>query len=177
MDELTLLREFRAAVPGPSERAREGALRFDRPRRKRLVVAGAVAFAAAALVTSAFALGLIPGARAPKSVRDELARMMKPPRKELLALQSPRSPRLLIEQTKLLAVSGRYVVWVVPQADGRRCAFIQRTGERWVNSLGCSERPQKLSWSLQDSVIGGFTPPGATTVVVWGPPARTVKVE
>lgn len=171
MDELAVLREFRAAVPGPSEAALERALAFRERRRRRAVVAALVAVAAVVLVTSAFAFGLLPGSPAPKSVKKEISLMLRAPRDEILAFQQPPpGPRMLVDKTRLLASistsRGRFVVWVVPLADGRRCAFLQRVGDRNVATFGCSGGrlfPETAGFGAL-GLIGGFAPPRAKTV-------------
>jgi hypothetical protein len=131
------------------------------------------------LVGSAFALGWLPGSPAPKDVKNEISRLtrMTNQAKEILALQEhPPGPPLLIGKTNLLASvstpSTRYVVWVVPRADGERCAFLQGIGERSFSSFGCSARTPKLFPATFSgggiTLIGGFAPVGTRTVGVRG---------
>jgi hypothetical protein len=175
MDELALLREFRAAVPGPSEAALERALAFRHRRRRRSVVVAAVVVAAVVLVTSAFAFGLLPGSPAPKSVKKQISLLLRVPRGEILALQQPPpGPRMLVDKARLLASistsQGRFVVWVLPLTDGSRCAFLQRVGERNLATFGCSGGSLFPTTAGFDSVhvIGGFAPPRARTVELKG---------
>jgi hypothetical protein len=94
MDELKLIRDFRAGMPGPSEEARrqarevlaarfehrKGAFVFARFGRRQLLVAAAVLLLAGLLAGSALAFGdrlldFIRGEPAPKSVQSEFARL------------------------------------------------------------------------------------------------------
>ena len=94
MDELQLIRDFRAATPGPSEETRRqarerlaarferrnGSFVFARFERRQLLVAVAVALLAGLLAGSALAFGnrlldFIRGEPAPKSVQREFAHL------------------------------------------------------------------------------------------------------
>ena len=188
MDELGLLREFRTGVSGPSERGRERALGFRRRQRRRSAfVAAAVAATVLVLVTSAFALGWLPGSAAPKSVKKELSLLTRDIKGQILALRSPRGPRLLLAKTRLLASlvtsRGRFAVWVVPRADGERCTFLQQVGTRTLGTFPCSTRPQTLSPGSYSgegiALIGGFAPPRTESVEIRGAPGwgrKTVPV-
>jgi hypothetical protein len=137
-----------------------------------------VAAAAAVLVTSAFALGWLPGSAAPKSVKKEISLLTRDVKRGILALQSPRGPHLLVSKTRLLASlvtrRGRFAVWVVPLADGERCTFLQQVGTRSLGTFGCTTHPQTLSpggYSGEGiTLIGGFAPPHTTSVEVRGAP-------
>lgn len=183
MDELTALREFRATVPVASDQARERALSFRGRRRRRMAVFTSVAVGAVVLVTSAFAFGLLPGSPAPDAVKHNIAVLVKP----ILGLRMPSGPRLLVGRTRLLtsltAARRRFLVWMVPRADGQRCAFLQEAGTRTLATFGCSTGRRKLSPQIAGlgavTLIGGFAPPRTTSVEVRGAPAsrKTFRVE
>jgi hypothetical protein len=186
MDELTVLREFRDAVPVARDAARERALGFRGRRRRRLAVFSAAVVGAVALVTSAFAFDLLPGSPAPDALKHNLSFLVKPPRGAILGLRMPSGPRLFVERTRLLTslmtARHRYLVWVTPRADGQRCAFVQETRTRTLAGFGCSTGAQELSPTTilgAVTLIGGFAPPRATTVEVHGAPAssKTFRVE
>jgi hypothetical protein len=138
MDELTLLKEFRSAVPSPSEAARARARAAIAPptrrsrRRFALALAAGVALAVV-LATSAFAFGprlydLIVGTPAPQPVKREVSLFVRPD-PEVLRQAGARLPGVDVDATRAAAVLrssvGPVYLWVAPNRYGGPCGFIQ----------------------------------------------------
>ena len=150
MDDLELLRAFRATVPAARAETREaartrvfgdgGRVQDEQARRRRLLVVGATAVIAVAGAGAAYGIAerFLIGDPAPRELKERVAESQSPPEVKGLLIPVVRrrygSVDVDAERMRLAASldgsSGLYYLWSAPKRDGGECLFLQPVGAR-----------------------------------------------
>jgi hypothetical protein len=166
MDELKVVREFRAGA-APAAEAREQARRRletvvagvrPRPRRRLLLLAvAAVLVVVGAGTAYALARDFLVGDPAPPEVKEQAAALNEVKGELIPRLRS--GPRIRVEETRLAAVleasTGPVYLWVAPNERSDDCLFMQIVGTELPDGRpnlggGCSGGSGKaIDWSFR----------------------------
>ena len=194
MDELQLIREFRAGMPGPPDETRargrerlaaqfeprSGALVFGRFERRKLLVGAAVALLAGLLAGSALAFGdrlldFIRGEPAPKSVQREFAHL--DPHSMIPYFDYPTVIKGRIHGVLAFdTAGGRVALWAGPTRSGGACYVFRKLRQKTLSdslplAAGCLGRRVPDGLKL---VAGLATPAAPNLGFAWGYTAKNV---
>ena len=194
MDELQLIREFRAGMPGPPDETRargrerlaaqfeprSGALVFGRFERRKLLVGAAVALLAGLLAGSALAFGdrlldFIRGEPAPKSVQREFAHL--DPHSVIPYFDYPTVIKGRIHGVLAFdTAGGRVALWAGPTRSGGACYVFRKLRQKTLSdslplAAGCLGRRVPDGLKL---VAGLATPAAPNLGFAWGYTAKNV---
>jgi hypothetical protein len=194
MDELKLIRDFRAGMPGPSEEARrqarevlaarfehrKGAFVFARFGRRQLLVAAAVLLLAGLLAGSALAFGdrlldFIRGEPAPKSVQSEFARL--DPHSVIPYFDYPTVIKGRIRGVLAFdTAAGRVALWAGPTRSGGACYVVRKLRQKTLSdrlplAAGCFGRHVERGLKLVATLVA---PTGGNLAFAFGYTAKDV---
>jgi hypothetical protein len=194
MDELQLIREFRAGMPGPSEDARrkarkllaarfehrKGAFVFARLERHQLLVAASVALLAGLLAGSALAFGdrlldFIRGEPAPKPVIRDFAHL--DPQSVIPYFDYPTVIKGRIHGVLAFdTAAGRVALWAGPTRRGGACYVFRKLRPKTISdrlplAAGCFGRRVERGLKL---VAGLVAPTGGNLAFAFGYTAKDV---
>lgn len=194
MDELKLIRDFRAGMPGPSEEARrqarevlaarfehrKGAFVFARFGRRQLLVAAAVLLLAGLLAGSALAFGdrlldFIRGEPAPKSVQSEFARL--DPHSVIPYFDYPTVIKGRIRGVLAFdTAAGRVALWAGPTRSGGACYVVRKLRQKTLSdrlplAAGCFGRHVERGLKLVATLVA---PTGGNLAFAFGYAAKDV---
>jgi hypothetical protein len=194
MDELGLIRDFRAGMPGPSEEARrqarellaarfehrKGAFMFARFERRQLLVAAAVALIAGLLAGSALAFGdrlldFIRGEPLPKPVQLEFAHL--DPQSVIPYFDYPTVIKSRIHGVLAFdTAAGRVVLWAGPTRSGGACYVFRKLRpttmpDRISLAAGCFGSRVPRGLKLVATLVA---PMGGNLAFAWGYTAKNV---